>query len=147
MQDSQKPVLSDFLEYMRASGTATSNISINSQCSPCECSVTSTPITLVDGALPPMGDLISSMDGTVPPKDDWKSTFGRDDRDLALDDQDCDALFLGSSKKLIVQSIPWLPGYQFRRVGVYKNLGWMVRAMIHGRQVVSTPQVTNIVDR
>jgi hypothetical protein len=43
------------LEYMLASGTTTSNTSINSQCSPYECSVPLTPVASVDETVPQKG--------------------------------------------------------------------------------------------
>jgi hypothetical protein len=94
-QYNQNPALSPFLEYMLASGTTTSNTSINSQCSPYECSVPLTPGASVDETVPQKENQITSIEETVPPEDDWKFKFGRDDRDLALDDQGCDTAFPG----------------------------------------------------
>jgi hypothetical protein len=129
----QNPVLSPFLEYVLASSTTTSNISITNQCSPCECSIPRT--------------LITSVDKVAPQEDDWKFTFGRGDRDLVLDDQDCDAAFPGLYDE--INRATQSRGYRqimLQKLTTIETSNGMVRAMIHDRHVISPPQVAEVID-
>ena len=132
---------------MLASRTTTNNTSINGQYSPCECPVISVPLASVDGTVPQNDHSIASVDETVPPKDDWKFTFGRDDCDLALDDQDCDAAFPGLFEE--INRVTQFRGSRvigLEELASIKISNGMVRAVIHGRQVISPPHVANIID-
>jgi hypothetical protein len=83
----------------------------------------------------------------VPPEDDWKFKFGCDDRGLALDDHDCEAAFPGFYEG--VTRATQLRGNRvimLEELASIKISNGMVRAMIHGGQVISPPQVGNIID-
>jgi hypothetical protein len=136
-QYSRNPVLSPFLEYMLASGTRNKN-SKNGQCSPCECPVTSTPVASVDENVQQKGDSSISMDETLPRENEWRFTFGRDDCDRALDDQDCDASFPGLFEE--INRATQFRGYRIillEELESIKISNGMVRAMIFDRQVIA----------
>lgn len=148
LQYNQKHVLSPFLKYMPAGGTTTRNTSIYGYCSPCECTVISTPALSVDAAVPKKGASIAPADGTLPHEDEWKFTFGRDERDLALDDHDCDAAFPELFNE--INRATQFRGNRFimlEELTSIKISSGMVHAMIHGKQVISPAQVVNIIDR
>jgi hypothetical protein len=133
----QKPVLSPSLEYMLAGGTTTRNTSIKGYCSPCECTVTSTPTPSVDETVPKKEASFAPADETLPREDERKFTFGRDERDLALDDHDCDAAFPELFNE-INRAIRFC-GNRFimlEELTSIKISNGMVHAMIHDRQVI-----------
>lgn len=134
---SRNPVLSPFLEYMLASGTRNKNDK-SSQCNPCECPITSTPVASVDENVRQKGDSSTSMDETLPRENEWRFTFGHDDGDRALDDQDCDTSFPGLFEEISRAS--QFRGYRvilLEELESIKISNGMVRAIIFNREVTA----------
>jgi hypothetical protein len=110
----------------------------NGQCSPCECPVTSTPVVSVDENVQQKGDSGAFVDETLPRENEWRFTFGRDDCDRALDDQDCDASFPGLFEE--VNRATQFRGYRvilLEELESIKISNGMVRAMIFDRRVIA----------